>query len=68
MYAHAGKWEDVERIKSLMMKKGLQRTDVRSIVHLRGIACSFVRRDRAHHQSKTFHEVSDVLSRKINNA
>ncbi|XP_047084194.1 pentatricopeptide repeat-containing protein At4g35130, chloroplastic-like [Lolium rigidum] len=65
MYADAGRWRDVERIKSLMTQKGLQRTDARSIVELHGVTCSFVNGDTTHPRSKTIHEVSDVLSRKI---
>ncbi|KAM0904929.1 hypothetical protein ACQ4PT_017708 [Festuca glaucescens] len=65
MYADAGRWRDVERIKSLMTQKGLQRTDARSIVELHGVACSFVNGDMMHPRSRTIHEVSDVLSRKI---
>ncbi|RWV81574.1 hypothetical protein GW17_00056988 [Ensete ventricosum] len=68
MYADAGKWEDVDRVMSLMMQKGLNRTAARSLVEFDGKTCSFVNGDKSHSQSNKIHQVSSVLSRKIEEA
>ncbi|KAG8061750.1 hypothetical protein GUJ93_ZPchr0003g18649 [Zizania palustris] len=62
IYVDAGRWGDVERVRSLMNEKGLQKMDARILVELYGMAYSFVNGDMSHLQSTTIHEVCGILS------
>ncbi|KAG8060063.1 hypothetical protein GUJ93_ZPchr0002g25933 [Zizania palustris] len=62
IYVDAGRWGDVERVRSLMNEKGLQKMDARILVELYGMAYSFVNEDMSHLQSTTIHEVCGILS------
>lgn len=65
MYAEAGRWEDVDQIKSLMKKEGL----------VKGIACSmvdtgcrtykFINEDRSYSETNMIFDVLDVIYRNI---
>nr|AYM00541.1 pentatricopeptide repeat protein [Salvia miltiorrhiza] len=63
MYAEVGRWEDVERVRSLMKKQGLKMTSSCSILEHNGRTHKFKNHDRS--QSYAVYEALDVLSRKI---
>ncbi|CAA0807695.1 Pentatricopeptide repeat-containing protein -chloroplastic [Striga hermonthica] len=65
LYAELGRWEDVERIKKLMKKRGLVKTAGFSTVEQNGKACNFVNYDKSKNESGVIYEVLDILSRKI---
>ncbi|XP_043709185.1 pentatricopeptide repeat-containing protein At4g35130, chloroplastic [Telopea speciosissima] len=65
MYAEAGTWADVERLKSLMREEGLQKTIGYSMVELNSKTCGFINGDRSHTETTTIYDVLDVISRLI---
>ncbi|KAL5788943.1 hypothetical protein ACOSP7_005892 [Xanthoceras sorbifolium] len=65
MYAEAGRWEDVERIKGLMEKEGLEKTVSCSVVEKNGKAHQFINQDSSPNKLHMIYTVSDILSRKI---
>lgn len=62
MYADAGWWDDLFRVKELMREKGLTQTDAVSVVVLPTKQCSFVNGDMSYAESSAINEASDVLS------
>ncbi|XP_051132004.1 pentatricopeptide repeat-containing protein At4g35130, chloroplastic [Andrographis paniculata] len=65
LYAEVGRWEDVERIKSLMKERGLERTIGRSIVEYRGRIYEFKNHDRSKIESGIVYDVLDVVLKRI---
>ncbi|KAK0580431.1 hypothetical protein LWI29_001939 [Acer saccharum] len=65
MYAEAGRWEDVERIKGLMEKEGLEKTVSCSVVENNGKAHRFINQDSSHNKLHMIYNVLDILLRKI---
>lgn len=65
MYAEVGRWEDVERVRTLMKKRGLKMTSSCSILEHNGRTYNFKNHDKSHAESYTVYEVLDILSRKI---
>lgn len=65
MYAEAGRWEDVERIKSLMRQRGLEKTVGCSFVETNCRLYRFINQDRSHVETNTIYAVLDIILRKI---
>ncbi|ONK72666.1 uncharacterized protein A4U43_C04F21820 [Asparagus officinalis] len=65
MYADAGRWEDVERMRLLMKEQGLHQTTGKSTVELDSKSRSFVNGDKSHDDSTTIYQVLQILSREI---
>ncbi|XP_078436252.1 tetratricopeptide repeat (TPR)-like superfamily protein [Wolffia australiana] len=65
LYLDLGKFDRAAEIRSLMEKQGLARTMPRSVVELGSKAYSFINGDRSNFMARLTHEVSDLLSKKI---
>ncbi|RZC48535.1 hypothetical protein C5167_016962 [Papaver somniferum] len=61
MYAEAGRWEDVERIRCLMNIKGLEQTIGISMIELNTKTCSFTNGDRSHSESYMIYNVLEII-------
>lgn len=67
LYAEAERWGDVERIKSLMKQRGLEKTVGWSMVE-NTTSCKphrFINQDKSHVQTNMIYDVLSILSRKI---
>lgn len=65
MYAEAGRWGDVERIKCRMEKEGLEKTPGCSTVEIISKIYKFINLDMSHIYTNTIYDVLCILSRKI---
>ncbi|XWS67702.1 hypothetical protein CRYUN_Cryun04dG0028600 [Craigia yunnanensis] len=63
IYAEAGRWEDVERIKSLMIREGLEKTIGCSTVETDYKIHRFVDQDRSNAQMNMINYVMDIILR-----
>lgn len=65
MYAEAGRWEDVERIKIAMRKKSIHKKTRYTLIENSGKIYKFLDQDRSHHETSKIYDVLDILRRKI---
>ncbi|KAL3621405.1 hypothetical protein CASFOL_036317 [Castilleja foliolosa] len=65
IYAEFGRWDDVERVRRLMKKRGLVKTTGISVVECNGKVYRFKNYDKLHKESNVTYTVLDILTRKI---
>ncbi|ESW33636.1 hypothetical protein PHAVU_001G086300 [Phaseolus vulgaris] len=65
IYADAGRWDEVERMRILMKNRGLLKTPGFSIVELKGRIHVFLVGDKEHPQHKKIYEYLDKLNVKL---
>ncbi|KAK7270165.1 hypothetical protein RIF29_23111 [Crotalaria pallida] len=63
MYAEAGKWEKVGRVKSIMKKLGTEKTLACSSVHTKFQLHRFINQDKSHIESDMIYNVLGIISR-----
>lgn len=65
MYAEAGRWGDVERIKFQMAKEGLEKSPGCSTVENNSKIYKFINLDMSHVNTDTMYDALSIMSRKI---
>lgn len=68
IYASAGKWEDVERVRGAMKKVGVVKTTGWSWVEYHGEIHKFIVGDRSHEQSESIYRKLAELQKKMRSA
>ncbi|XP_062010417.1 pentatricopeptide repeat-containing protein At3g26782, mitochondrial isoform X3 [Rosa rugosa] len=68
IYADAGRWEDVEKMRLLMKNRGLAKPPGFSVVELKGMVHLFLVGDREHPQHKKIYEYLEKLTIKLQEA
>ncbi|KAK6946474.1 E motif [Dillenia turbinata] len=61
MYAEAGRWEDVERIKSLMEREGLVKTTGSSVIELNCRSYRFTNDDKSCTKTSIIYDMLDII-------
>ncbi|CAN8266921.1 unnamed protein product [Cochlearia groenlandica] len=67
IYASAGKWDCVDKVRSEMRKLGAKKAAAYSSVEFDGRIHFFIRGDRSHPQSKAIYEKLEEIMKKIRN-
>ncbi|CAN6481629.1 unnamed protein product [Victoria cruziana] len=68
MYAEAGRWEDVKRLRAKMTQQGFKKTIGVSVFDCINHSCSFSWADRSHPNDRRIRAVSEILSGMIGEA
>ncbi|XP_031505054.1 pentatricopeptide repeat-containing protein At4g21065 [Nymphaea colorata] len=65
IYANEGRWFDVQRIRSKMLREGVKKSPGHSIVELRNSIHEFIMGDRSHPQTKEIYEMLDEIGKRL---
>lgn len=65
IYAAAGRWEDVARVRTMMKDRAVKKTPGYSCTEVNNRVHAFVMGDRSHPQSKEIYEMLETLERKM---
>jgi pentatricopeptide repeat protein len=68
IYAAAGRWDDVTKLRAMMKDSGLKKTPGCSLIQVRNRVYSFLVGDRSHPQSEKIYEMLENLSRQMKEA
>ena len=68
MYAAAGRWDDVAKVRMLMKDRGLKKTPGCSFIEVDNMVHSFVVGDTSHPLSEKIHEALKILIGQIEEA
>ncbi|KAL5538067.1 hypothetical protein UlMin_042277 [Ulmus minor] len=64
LYANAGRWEDVAKVRKLMNDRGVKKTPGFSMIEMEGVVNEFIAGGRAHPQAKEIYaKVDEMLER-----
>ncbi|OVA06543.1 Pentatricopeptide repeat [Macleaya cordata] len=61
MYAEAGRWDDVRRVRTIMHSNGIEKSPGCSLIEVDGVVQEFQVRDTTHHQSDMIYMILDRL-------
>ncbi|KAJ8646695.1 hypothetical protein MRB53_008443 [Persea americana] len=68
IYAAAGRWDGVAKIRAMMKCKGVRKSPGQSLVRVNGRFCSFTAGDRFHSEAVQIYEVLDGLALQLKEA
>lgn len=68
MYATAGRWDDVVKVRTLMIDRGLKKTPGYSLIEVNKSVHTFLVGDRSHPQSREIYATLDILAGKMKEA
>eukprot|EP01018_Ginkgo_biloba_P039653 Gb_39956 [translate_table: standard] len=68
IYAAAGRWEDVAKVRKMMKDKGVKKEPGRSWIEVKNKVHTFVARDRSHPCTKEIYEKLEILTEQIKEA